>query len=435
MSKLLKKHLSGVSVPHHKETATLATVTMPVPDKVTIPMIQHMGAPCEPLVKVNDLVKVGQKIGESSAAFSVPIHASVSGKVTALEDFIMPTGVRTKAVVIESDKEQSVAESVTSPFIHNFQEFLQAVKESGLVGLGGAGFPTHIKLNPKNIDQVDTLIVNAAECEPYITADVRTIMEDGEALMDGIEVVMKQLDLFQAIIGIEDNKPEAIAYLEKIRRENMKVKVLKSKYPQGGEKVLIYETTGRIVMEGKLPADAGVLVMNVSSLVFLAKYLKTGMPLVEKKLTVAGGAIGEPKNLWVPIGTSYADVIEFCGGYKKEPAKIIMGGPMMGIAVYDDRFPVLKNNNAILAFDKEEAKIEPEGACIRCGKCAMACPFNLMPADIDRAQKAGNVDELLKLKVQLCMECGCCSYVCPAKRQLVLANRLAKKLIRESGKK
>jgi len=435
VSKLLKKHLSGVSVPHHKDTATLATVTMPVPDKVTIPMIQHMGAPCEPLVKVNDLVKLGQKIGENSAAFSVPIHASVSGKVTAVNDFIMPTGVRTKAVVIESDKLQEVAESVVPPDIHNFQEFLQAVKESGLVGLGGAGFPAHIKLNPKNIDQVDTLIVNAAECEPYITADVRTILEDGEELIAGIAEVMKRLNLFRTVIGIEDNKPEAIAYLGKICQEDITVKVLKSKYPQGGEKVLIYETTGRIVGEGKLPADAGVLVMNVSSLVFLAKYLKTGMPLVKKRLTVAGGAVADPQNLWVPIGTSYADVIDFCGGYKKEPVKLIMGGPMMGIAVYDDTFPVLKNNNAILAFDKEEAKVETETPCIRCGKCVLACPFDLMPANIDRAQKAGDVEELLNLKVQLCMECGCCSYVCPAKRQLVLSNKLAKKLIRESGKK
>lgn len=434
MPKLFSKHLSGVSVPHHKDTAKMATVTMPIPDTVRIVMIQHMGAECTPLVKAKDPVKVGQKIGESTAFLSAPIHSSVSGQVKAIEDFITPAGARTKAVVIETDKLQEVDESIAPPVIHSFEDFIQAIKESGLVGLGGAGFPTHIKLNPKNRDQVDTLVINAAECEPYITSDVRAILEEGEHLIAGMATVMEQLGLSHGIIGIEDNKPEAIAYLESIKKDNMTIKVLQSKYPQGGEKVLIYETTGRIVAEGMLPADVGVIVMNVSSVIFLDKYLHTGMPLISKRLTVAGGAVAQPQNVLVPIGTAFGEVIEFCGGYKAEPQEILMGGPMMGIAVYDDNFPVLKNNNAILALTAAELKPTRESACIRCGKCMAACPFDLMPAAIERALKAENAEELKNLKVHLCMECGCCSYVCPAKRDLVLSNRLAKKFLRDQGK-
>ncbi len=435
MANLFGNHLHGVKVPHHKGTADSGTVTMPVPDKVVIPMSQHMGAPCIPLVKAKDTVKVGQKIGDCDAFMCVPVHASVSGTVTAVEDFTTTMGSITKAVVIEADHLQEVDDSVKPPVVNGLESFLTAVKESGLVGLGGAGFPTHIKLNPKNLAEVDTLIVNAAECEPYITADNRAILEDGADLFAGIAAVMKYLELRQAVIGIEDNKPEAIAYLQQHCPPNVSVKVLQSKYPQGGEKVLIYETVGKIVEEGKLPSDYGTIVMNVSSLAFLGKYLATGMPLVAKRLTVAGSAVKNPQNVWVPLGTPYQDVIAFCGGYVQQPEEVLMGGPMMGIDVYNDAFPVLKNNNAILAFTAEDVKTPPESPCIRCGKCVSACPFNLMPAAIDRAQRAGNVEKLAELKVNLCMECGCCAYVCPAKRQLVLSNRLAKKLLREQGKR
>lgn len=432
---MFDKHLRGVHVPHHKDTAAAATVPMPTPSRVTIGMLQHMGAECVPLVKVNDLVKVGQKIGDSDAFFSVPIHASIAGKVKAIDELIMPAGNRTKAVVIEADAAQETDPDLGPPKIAAFSDFIARVRESGLVGLGGAGFPTHIKLNPKNLAEVDTLIVNGAECEPYITSDVRAMLEEGENLISGMRLIMRQLDLKKGIIGVEDNKPEAIAYLKQLCDENMEVRALKALYPQGGEKVLIYETTGKVVQEGKLPADFGVIVMNVSSVIFLDQYFKTGMPLIKKRLTVAGGAIAEPKNVWAPIGTSFGDVVAFCGGYKKDPAKIIMGGPMMGLAVYNEAFPVLKNNNAVLAFTKEEIKSEKETACIRCDKCIGACPFSLMPANIDRALQAGDIEELKRLKVQICMECGCCAYVCPARRHLVLSNRLAKKAVRESEKR
>ncbi len=429
------KHLSGVKVPHNKHTSACKTVDMPVPAHVVIPMSQHIGAPCTPMVAVGDLVKVGQKIADSDAFFSVPIHASVSGKVTAISDFRNPNGSVCPAITIESDGEQAVSEEVKVPEYSDFQGFIKAVRASGLVGLGGAAFPTFIKLNPKNLADVDTLIVNAAECEPYITADLRAILEDTDALISGIERVKKEMGLKKVIIGIEDNKPEAIELLKPLCRGDMELYVLPAKYPKGGEKVLIYETTGKIVPEGGLPADVGVIVMNVSSLIALDTYFKTGMPLVSKRLTVDGDAVVEPKNVRVPLGAAYGDVIDFCGGYKEEPKEMLMGGPMMGIDVYDDTFPVLKNNNAILAFTEKGRSEKKESACIRCGRCVEACPFDLMPAAIDRAVQNENVDELASLKVNLCMECGCCAYVCPAGRPLVQTNRLGKALLKQKGGK
>ena len=429
MSKL--KSLHGVKVKHFKNTEDCSTEILPIPDRVVISMSQHIGKPCDPTVKITDLVKVGQVIGTSDAFISAPIHSSVSGKVVAVDEILMSNGQKTKAVTIETDKLQEVDESVVPPSVSSFEEFIQAVKASGLVGLGGAGFPTYVKLSPKNLSEVDTLCINAAECEPYITSDYRTIIEDAEAVLDGARQVQKYLDLKKVIIGVEDNKPKAIALLKEMTAGDASIEVdsLPAKYPQGAEKVLIYHTTGRVVPEGKLPADVGVIVMNVASIAFLSKYLKTGMPLTTKRVTVDGSAIAEPKNLLVPIGTPIQNLIDFCGGFKTEPGKVLMGGPMMGIAVNRLDYPVLKNNNAILAFDEKDSQEPEETPCIRCGRCVNACPFNLMPASIEKAFKAGNVDALRELKVNLCMECGCCAFACPAKRHLVMTNRLAKKML------
>ena len=434
---MAKKHLNGIHIDHHKNTRECATVVMPVPDEVAISLLQHIGAPAKPLVAVGDEVKVGQKIGETDAFVSAPIHASVSGKVKALEDYINPMGVRTQYIVIESDKQQTVSEEVQPPVVTDRQSFLDAIKRSGLVGLGGAGFPTFIKLAPKNLDEVDTLVINAAECEPYITADFRDLMENSERILKGIEAVVKYLELKSVKIAIEDNKPEAIRLMSDLvkGKAGYEVITLRSQYPQGAEKVIIYETTGRVVGEGQLPADVGVIVMNVSSVAFVGSYLETGMPLITKRLTVDGTAVKEPKNVLVPIGTRVADVIAFCGGYSQEPKVILMGGPMMGTALYDDTYAILKNNNAILAFAETQTAQEKETACIRCGRCVRACPIDLMPAAIAKAYKMRNVEALTGLKVNLCMECGCCSYVCPAKIHLVQTNRLAKKLLREAAKK
>lgn len=429
------KSLHGVHVKHCKNTVESATVKMPVPDRVVIPMKQHMGRECEPAVKLTDLVKVGTLLGDVEAFISAPIHSSVSGKVVAVDEFIASNGERCKAVTIETDKLQEIDESVRPPVVTTREEFVKAIRASGLVGLGGAGFPTHVKLAPRNLDEVDTLLINAAECEPYITADNRTMMEEGAEVLEGVRQVMKHLSLKQAIIGVEDNKPAAIAKMKELigSDSTITVKTLKSQYPQGGEKVLIYECTGRTVPEGKLPSDVGCIVLNVSTAAFIAKYLKTGMPLTTKRLTVDGGAVEKPQNVEALIGTSFSQVLDFCG-LKEEPKKILMGGPMMGIAVYDTSFPVLKNNNAILAFTAPECVEKPETPCIRCARCVSACPFDLMPAAIEKAYNAGNVESLKALKVTLCMECGCCSYVCPAKRSLVMTNRLAKKLVFENSK-
>ena len=438
MSKLFSKSLNGVKVPHSKNTAEMETVKMPVPDKVVIPMKQHMGRECTPTVKLTDLVKVGQIIGDTDAFIGAPIHSSVSGKVTKIDEIIGTDGNPIKAVEITTDKLQEIDESVKVPEVTDLQSFAAAIRASGLVGLGGAGFPTHVKLMPKNLDEVTTLLVNGAECEPYITADNRAMLEDTDDIVEGIKLVKKYMNLSTVIIGIEDNKPQAIAKLQAAVAdiEGASVKALKAQYPQGGEKVLIYECTGKIVPEGKLPSDVGCVVMNVSSIAFVAKYMRTGMPLITKRLTVDGDAIAEPKNVEVAIGTSFSDVIDFCDGFKTEPKKIIMGGPMMGFAVPTINYPVLKNNNAILAFSaaKTAEAEKPETPCIRCARCVNACPFSLMPAAIEKAYKAGNVDALKALKVNLCMECGCCAYVCPAKRNLVSVNRLAKKMIVERSK-
>lgn len=432
MASIFDQSLKGVRVHHFKHTEDCETQVMPIPDEVSIVMAQHMGAQCEIQVKPGDEVKVGQILGETEAFLSAPIHSSVSGKVLRIDEFIMPNGARSSAVVIETDKEQALHESVQPPVIHSREDFLRAVRASGMVGLGGAGFPTFIKFNPKNLDDVDTLMINAAECEPYITSDYRTILEQAEDILEGIRVIMKNLEVKTCYIGIEDNKPKGIEKLREMVKDlpGVEVKTLKSKYPQGAEKVLIYECTGRVVPEGKLPADVGCVVSNVTTVAGIAQYLRDGIPLIQKRITVDGGAIAEPKNIVVPIGTPIKDIAAFCGGYKGELRKILMGGPMMGTAVYDDSYPVVKNNNAILFLDAKQVEDYSETDCIRCGRCVRACPMNLMPLRIEDCFQREDDEGLAAYKVGLCMECGCCAYACPAKRHLVQVHRLAKVRLR-----
>ena len=423
--------LHGVRVPHRKNTADAVPERMPTPATVTIPMSMHVGAPAVPVVKVGDSVKVGQLIASPGGFVSSPVYASVSGKVKRIDDMLMSTGRFMKAVTIESDGEQAVFEGIRPPEVTDLKTFLDAVRDSGVVGLGGAGFPTAVKLSVKDLSQIEAVIINGAECEPYVTSDTRTMLDDVDWIADGIALLQKYLEVRRVVIGIEANKPQCVKAMEAMAggMTGVEVKALPPMYPQGGEKVLIYNTTGRIVPEGKLPIDAGAVVINCTTLAAVAKYIKTGMPLVEKVVTVDGSAVREPRNVIAPIGASMQSLFDFCGGFKSEPKKVLYGGPMMGIAVPNTEFPVMKNTNAILALDEKDAVLPEPTACIRCGSCVDACPLRLMPAAIEAAYNKRNVDKLRALHANLCMECGCCSFVCPAKRMLVQTNKLAKGLI------
>jgi electron transport complex protein RnfC len=432
-----KRILGGVKTPHYKNTSKSETKLMPVPEKVEIPMLHHIGAPCTPTVKKGDEVMVGSLIGDSNAFVSAPIHSSVSGTVADVKKRLFPNGESVDSVIIKSDGKQTVDPTVKPPVVETKEDFLKAVRDSGLVGLGGAGFPAHVKLNPPKDKPIDYLLINAAECEPYITSDYRETIENSWNIISGINIVMDFLKIENVIIGVEDNKPITIKILNDIAETDRKITAvsLKSIYPQGAEKMLIYALTGRVVPAGGLPMDVGVIVMNVTSVSFIAKYLKTGMPLVRKRLTVDGAVIKEPSNVDVCIGTYIKDLVDFCGGFTEDPYKVLMGGPMMGLAQYTVDTPVLKQNNAILAFNKKQSMLPEQTACIKCGNCVRACPMRLMPQQLDIFAGAQDVDQLQKLNVMSCIECGSCSYVCPAKRHLVQSIRKGKVLVKTKGQK
>lgn len=420
--------LRGVHMKYHKNTASMKAVRMDTPSEVVIPMSMHIGAPATPIVKVGERVLVGQKIAQANGFISAPIHASISGTVKKIENRLASNGSYVEAITIASDNLMEVSPSVLPIEVNDTATFVEAIKESGLVGLGGAGFPTYVKLSIKDLSKVEEVVINCAECEPYITSDTRTMIDDIDWIEQGVQLLEKYLLAKKIIFGIEANKPEAIESLKTLQAkdEKVEVKVLKASYPQGGEKVLIYNTTQKIIPEGKLPLDKGVVIMNVTTLATMAKYIKTGMPLVEKVVTVDGGAVQNPQNVIVPIGTKLKDVFAFCGGFKETPYKVIYGGPMMGITVPNLDEPILKNTNAILAFDKKEASIPETSNCIKCGRCINNCPLHLNPTIFAKAVDLKQPELLVKYKVNLCMECGVCSYVCPAKRPLVQKNRLAK---------
>ncbi len=437
----VKRGRGGVSVSHNKNTAECPVERMPVPDKVVISMQQHIGVPCTPVVKVGDEVAVGQIIGDSDKFVSAPIHATVSGKVTAVGDIKLANGIVTKGVTIESDGEMRLYEGIKPPVVTNKKELCAAIRASGVVGLGGAGFPTHVKFNLPDDSKVDTLIINAAECEPYITVDYRECIENTKYIIKGVELLRDICGFKQIIIAIEDNKPQAFKELMDFAAsddeadDRIKLMTLRSRYPQGAEKMMVLSATGRKIPPGKLPTDVGCVLINVASLAFIARYVETGKPLVSRSITVDGSAIKEPKNLRVPIGTNIQDIIDYCGGFKSEPRKILSGGPMMGIAICDTNAPICKQNNAILAFADKKDLIKKERECIRCGRCVDVCPMSLMPTLIERYGRIKDADKLNEIGVMVCMECGSCAYACPSGRPLVQYMRLAKQVAREgSGK-
>ncbi|MDD4124249.1 MAG: electron transport complex subunit RsxC [Eubacteriales bacterium] len=429
----------GAKVGHHKHTSQNETVVFPIPGEIIIPMSQHIGKPCAPCVAVGDHVFAGQKIADVTAFVASPIHSSVSGTVKKIASVKMPNGSKCDAVFIESDGLRELSPDIRLPEIKSREDLLEAIKNSGAVGLGGAGFPTHVKINVTP-DKADTLIINAAECEPYITSDHREILENSWNIMSGVYTLLEIMGFKRVIIGVEENKPDAIAQLTDIAEsktydpdDRVKVLKLKTKYPQGAEKMLIYACTKRIVPAGKLPLDAGCVVMNITTLSFIANYLKTGIPLISKRITVDGTAVSKPCNLLVPIGTPIKDVLEFCGA--ENPKKILMGGPMMGTAISDTSLPVLKQNNAILAFGEDEASLPEETDCIHCGRCVESCPMKLQPVNIIKAAKRKDFEALEKLQVANCIECGCCTYNCPANRYITQQMRIAKAILRDSKQK
>jgi len=426
----------GIKPGHYKNTAAQTSLVMPAPKRVEIVMHQHIGAPCIPCVKPGDTVCVGTKLGDSESNFSAPIHSSVSGTVAKMGNIMLSSGNRCQTVIIDSDDQMTLDPNIKPVKVETLDDLVKATRQSGLVGLGGAGFPTHIKLNINPQKPVDTLIINGAECEPYITSDDRECIENPNDILEGALLLKRVMGFKNVIICIESNKPEAITTLSHLisdkKYSSIKIMTLKTNYPQGAEKVLIYTATGRKLPLGKLPLDVGCVVMNVTSIAFLNRYINTGVPLVSKRITIDGPAIAKPQTVIVPIGTSIKEVIDFCGGLKCEAKKILMGGPMMGVALLDINAPILKQNNAILAFDEDESTLPPTTACIHCGRCAAACPMNLMPAAIETALKMKNVDKIKKLNVAYCIECGSCAFSCPAKRPLTQTMRLAKAEVKKS---
>lgn len=431
-----RKNLPGVSVSHLKHTNDIATVDFPIPSSVVIPMIQHMGPPCEPIVKMGDVVKVGTKLGEGSSAMCVPIHSSVSGVVSEIKKYHTVNGAMCMAVVIDTDGQQTLDQFCVKPIINDKADFIEAIKQSGLVGLGGAGFPTYLKLAYKDIDRVKKLVINAAECEPYITADYREAIENTQNIVNGINAVKKYLNIDEVYIGIEDNKPKAIEVLNNAfaPSDNVTITRLKSLYPQGAEKSIIYAVSGIVVDEGKLPADCGVIVLNISTVGFIGSYLEDGIPLTKKRITVDGDFVKSPTNLCVPIGTRIGEILDYCNIDREQCGKVLMGGPMMGIPILDFDVALIKNNNAIIAISVNGCIPMVTTACIRCGKCIRICPMNLMPAKLEKAYENRSVEMLKELKLSLCINCGCCTFICPAKRHLAQKNQLSKLLVKESEK-
>lgn len=423
----------GLKVGHNKGTSTIKPVRIDHCRTVTLLMKQHIGAPAVPCVAPKDHVLAGQLVGRADAPLCAPVHASISGTVKKIDIVRVPGGEDVQAVVIESDGKMERIQT-QPPKADTLEEFLQAVRDSGLVGLGGAGFPTQLKLQGA-AGKTDILLVNAAECEPYITTDHREALDESESVLEGIRIICKWMGLKKAMIGIENNKGDAIALMKELCAENtspeleLSVGVLPSRYPQGAEKMFIYSLTKRVVPLGKLPFDVGVLTMNIGSVAFIGRYMHTGMPLISRTVTVDGDAVPHPMNVRVPIGIGLQELCEFCGTGECpdiKPAKIILGGPMMGGASPDLNTVISKCNNSVLLFSARQARLKPETACIRCGACVAACPMQLQPLKLEQAYYKQDAEALEELCVSGCMECGSCAYICPAGRELVQRIRLGK---------
>ena len=408
-------------------------------DTLVYPLSQHIGAMAKPLVKAGDRVLVGQKIAEKGGFISANIHSSVSGTVKAIEKRLVATGGMVDSIIVENDGMYEEAAPIFSgnPDELSKDEIIKIIEEAGIVGMGGAGFPTNVKLSPKNADIIDSIIVNGAECEPYLTSDYTRMVEQTDKLVKGLKIVLKIFPDAKGYFGIEDNKPEAIEALLKATENEDRIEVvpLKTKYPQGGERSMIYAVTGRKINSKMLPADVGCIVHNVDTIYAIYNAVYNGKPLIERIVTITGDAVRTPKNFQVRIGTSFRELIDAAGGFTTEPEKIISGGPMMGFSFFNIDVPVVKGSSSLLAFIKDDVSHEEPSACIRCGRCAAACPEHLLPMKLAALAGQNEPEEFKKLGGMECVECGCCSYVCPAKRQVTQSVRSMKKLIIASARK
>lgn len=436
----------GVHPDYNKEyTSALPTVKMPLPQKVVVPMQQHIGAPCELLADVEKIekgaeVKAGQKLGDNKGFVSAPVHAPISGTVTEIGLYNHPLGLKINAVTIESDGRDEWIDGIKAAGELkdlSAEDIRKVVREAGIVGLGGATFPAHVKLSPPADKPIDIVIINGAECEPYLTADHRVMLEKSEEVLFGLKAMIKALGAKEGVIGIESNKPDALQVMEKLvaDEDSIRVCALPTKYPQGAEKMLIYVTTGRTVPAGALPLEIGVVNHNVGTAVAISRAICEGKPLVERVLTVTGSGVIKPANLQVRLGTLVKDILDFCGGLKESTKKLIVGGPMMGLAQPEADVPVIKGTSGILALTQEDVHLAESSPCIRCAKCVAACPMNLMPTSIAQASEHRNYRLAEKLYALDCFECGCCAFVCPSKIPLTQWIRIGKAEIMKTKNK
>lgn len=431
----------GANVPHYKEFTESKTLEVAKdPAVVYIPLSQHIGAPCAPVVKPGDKVKAGQLIGSSDAFVSAPIHSSVSGEVKEITKITTPVGATVDCVVIESDFQNTKDDSL-KPYKSldeiSPQEILERIKAAGITGMGGASFPTFVKLSPPKDKVIDTIIINGAECEPFLTSDHRIMLEMPEKVVFGLKAVMKALGVENGFIGIEDNKMNAIEAISEVAKDEANIKVVsfKTKYPQGDEKRIISAVTNREVPSGGLPMEVGCVVLNISTVKAITEAILEGKPVYERVVTVTGNGIKEPKNFIAKIGTPFKELIEQAGGFNGNPGKVIMGGPMMGIAQYSIDVPTIKGSGGILVLTEEEANIKPASPCIKCGRCVDVCPVHLQPLYISAYSLKNNFEGAEKYSAIDCVECGACSFICPSKRPLTESIRLAKRELMAKRKK